>query len=231
MSLLASVVPDMARRAVTVPIKRFGTVVETMSNGSVIAVLVDGDESTSMILNATDLIFPPGQRVVVDYYPPHGAIISGALTTTTTLGEVAYGINTVTTNVGADTKVLVATPLFTLYPNRKYLITAAWSGIQCSVASDTVLLTLRLGGPTATIIQEQILVMQAGNGGSNGGVVMRRLVMPYQADRVVSLCAGRYYGSGDFNFFGAGFAPIEIVVQDIGPFSASSGVPGDQPGT
>lgn len=79
LSLLQRQVADMARRAVQVPVKRFGTVTTA---GDPPMVTIDGDSAASPVANATGLTLPVGARVVLDFYPPHGVLITGILGTT-----------------------------------------------------------------------------------------------------------------------------------------------------
>jgi len=77
MRLLMAQVPPIARRAVQVPTKRFGTVTDDAED--YVTVLIDGDEAAISVLNGTGALLLAGARVVVDFYPPHGALVSGIL--------------------------------------------------------------------------------------------------------------------------------------------------------
>lgn len=76
--LMAERLPGIARAAVPVPTKRLGTVAAAgTGTGTSVSVLVDGDTTAVSILNGTGRILPAGVRVWVDFYPPHGAVVTG----------------------------------------------------------------------------------------------------------------------------------------------------------
>lgn len=80
MRLIMQAVPDAARRAVATQTKRLGFVATTQQAGNdVVSILVDGDTTPTTIINATGQPLTAGQRVVVDFYPPHGALVSGII--------------------------------------------------------------------------------------------------------------------------------------------------------
>ena len=83
MRLIAQQVPAMARRSVPVPSTRLGSVAATSDpTVAYVEVLVDGDDSSISVLNATGVVLAQGQRVVVSFYPPHGAMVTGLLAPT-----------------------------------------------------------------------------------------------------------------------------------------------------
>lgn len=98
--LLAARVPDMARAAVPVPTIRFGTVDETPDTSSTyVSVLVDGmDEQATAVLNGTGEVLGAGQRVVVLFYPPHGAIVAGRMVPRVETEQIWHGQITVPTS-------------------------------------------------------------------------------------------------------------------------------------
>lgn len=106
MRLIAQQVPAMARRAVPVPSTRLGSVAATSDPiVTYVEVLVDGDESSISVLNATGSVLAQGQRVVVSFYPPHGAMVSGVLlpvSRTEQFWTTTYDVATSTT-VDTDT--------------------------------------------------------------------------------------------------------------------------------
>jgi len=82
------------RRAVETtprPTIRAGTVQQPVAGDRTISVLVDGDVagSTCEIIGSTTL--PAGARVMVAFYPPHGAYVLGALGGTGGVSAVDYG--------------------------------------------------------------------------------------------------------------------------------------------
>lgn len=99
--LLVAQVPDLARRSVPVPTKRLGTV--ESFDGARASVTLDGDASPVTIQVAVPGGVWPGQRVVVDFYPPHGALISGVLSGSV-IGELIWTSTvTVASNVAGST--------------------------------------------------------------------------------------------------------------------------------
>lgn len=81
MRLLLARVPAIARAAVATPTKRLGTVADDAELTTYVNVLVDGDDTAISVLNGTGAQLTAGQRVVVDFYPPNGAIVQGILST------------------------------------------------------------------------------------------------------------------------------------------------------
>lgn len=80
MRLLAAQVPALARRAVQVPTKMLGTIeLDAAPGANTIRVRIDGADAPIDVLNATGRALAAAQRVVVDFYPPHGAVVSGVL--------------------------------------------------------------------------------------------------------------------------------------------------------
>lgn len=78
LELMARAVPDIARRSVAVPETRLGVVAATQS-GVTVSVLVDGDGESREVLSGVPQLLTQGQRVVVQFYPPHGAVVIGVL--------------------------------------------------------------------------------------------------------------------------------------------------------
>lgn len=78
--LMAAAVPEMARRAVAQQVRRLGFIDQDQVEGVAFAtVLVDGDLTALSALNMTGSRLRQGERVLVDFYPPHGVIITGLL--------------------------------------------------------------------------------------------------------------------------------------------------------
>lgn len=77
--LLIAQVPAIAQRSVLVPTIRLGTV--ESFDGYNAGVTLDGDPSPVTVQNAQGAGVWPGQRVVVEFYPPHGALVIGVLGT------------------------------------------------------------------------------------------------------------------------------------------------------
>lgn len=78
--LIAAAVPDMARRAVAQQVRRLGFVDQDQVEGvPFTSVLVDGDDAPLSALSMTGVRLRRGDRVLVDFYPPHGVVISGVL--------------------------------------------------------------------------------------------------------------------------------------------------------
>lgn len=89
MRLLAAQVPALARRAVQVPTKMLATIeADQVAGASSVRTMVDGAPEPIDVLNATGRVLALGQRVVVDFYPPHGAVVSGVLAPAVGLEQV-----------------------------------------------------------------------------------------------------------------------------------------------
>lgn len=72
-------IPLMARRAVSVPTFRLGTVTHSSTNGQC-DVIVDGDETATTMTCALGRPIPHEARVVVLFYPPNGVLATGLVT-------------------------------------------------------------------------------------------------------------------------------------------------------
>jgi hypothetical protein len=72
-------VPDLVNRVVKTPTKRLGFVVDAPSAFDPVSVIVDGDVNALEVINATGLRLAAGDRVVVDFYPPHGVLVTGRI--------------------------------------------------------------------------------------------------------------------------------------------------------
>lgn len=80
MRLIAQQVPQMARAAVQIPTIRLGTVNQTSDPAvNYVEVQVDGDPTPISVMNGLGHAIAAGQRVAIQFYPPHGAIVVGAL--------------------------------------------------------------------------------------------------------------------------------------------------------
>lgn len=87
MRLLVAQVPPLAVRAVKVPTKRLATV--ESFDGANARVVLDGDPAAVTIQVAVPGGVWPQQRVVVDFYPPHGALVTGILSGSA-IGEAVW---------------------------------------------------------------------------------------------------------------------------------------------
>lgn len=77
--MLQQQIPDMARRAVSVPVLRIGSVVSYEAIDDLAQIILDADSLSTPVRNATGDTLAAGDRVVVQFYPPHGALVIGLL--------------------------------------------------------------------------------------------------------------------------------------------------------
>lgn len=76
---IVDAIPAIARRAVAVPTKFFGTVISFDPGSGLADVTVDGDAQPVSVRVAVAGGVAIAQRVVIDFYPPHGALVTGVL--------------------------------------------------------------------------------------------------------------------------------------------------------
>lgn len=70
---------DVAKRVVQVPLKRLGYIESYDAPTNCAQVVLDGDSESICIQNATGLTLTEDLRVVIDFYPPHGVLITGVM--------------------------------------------------------------------------------------------------------------------------------------------------------
>jgi hypothetical protein len=128
MSIVARAVPAMAIKAVPTVSKQLGEVVSASFDTSEVSVLLDGDVDPIPVVNATGYQLLEGHRVVVDFYPPHGVLVTGVLSPTpmtarpwaTAWGRVTGAVSTFDHEWQAVPDVMGTASNIKLYANRAY---------------------------------------------------------------------------------------------------------------
>lgn len=97
--LIAQAVPDMARRAVKTLDRRLGYVQADQDPSSpFVNVLVDGNDggTAQSMLSVVPGMLTEGERVAIDFYPPHGVMVVGRLSSGGMIPSRGAGLEIVT---------------------------------------------------------------------------------------------------------------------------------------
>jgi len=170
------------RRAVETtprPTIRAGSVQQPVAGDGTVQVLVDGDVSASTceVIGSTTL--PAGARVMVAFYPPHGAYVLGALGGTGGVSAIDYG----EVLGGADEDLTSA--IFATYPtNASFTFTAPAAATSVILSWETTGLA-RIGGRQQSAFRSASDAPGVGTAhyyeGSGGGGVAPREVVAHRA--------------------------------------------------